>query len=302
MIASTFHLTATLAVLLCAGLMPDTGSTEPAFVGAAAIVAQDQSPRGESGATEAHKPNPALEAAIKKLKIPGLVINLEERCVDIESRICLDKGMLELVACTKGSKEHESIVAIEARPMHIHTALLLLGADAGNPAIRQAADGENKIWIDQPPRGSAVDVLLVFPDKAGKLAEHPISKFIAKSSEETEIGREAAAGKESDTKFPTHTFLFAGSHLVEDGPGPRKYLSDESGNVISIVTFGDELLCLSGVHSDQQDALQWQVKAADLPPVGTKVTLRLRPVPTPAATPKPTATPKTAAKENDRNP
>jgi hypothetical protein len=67
-----------------------------------------------------------------KVKIPGLVINLEKRCVDVESSICLDQGFLELIACTKGTKEQESIVAIEARPMHVHAALLLIGVRAGN--------------------------------------------------------------------------------------------------------------------------------------------------------------------------
>ena len=61
----------------------------------------------------------------KNVKLPGLVINFRERCVDIEGSICLDRGFLELIACTKNSKEHESIVAVTARPMHIHTALLL---------------------------------------------------------------------------------------------------------------------------------------------------------------------------------
>lgn len=204
----------------------------------------------------AEQPGPALEEAIQRLKMPGVTINLKERSVDIAAEICLDKGMLELIACTKGSKEHESIVAIEARPMHIHTALLLLGAKSGNPAM-----------LDLPPKGSAVEVLLVFPDKAGKPAEHPISEFIMRAAEE----------KEADRKFPTNTFLFAGSRLVEDGAGPRKYVGDHSGNVISVVSFGDEVLCLPDIHSDQTDSLLWQVNAAGLPAVGTKVTLRLRP-------------------------
>jgi hypothetical protein len=72
-------------------------------------------------------------------------------------------------------------------------------------------------------------------------------------------------------------FLFAGSHLRDNGKGPRQYLADLSGHVISIVTFGDELLCLPGVQSHANGALMWQVDSTHLPKVGTKVTLRLRP-------------------------
>jgi hypothetical protein len=54
-------------------------------------------------------------------------------------------------------------------------------------------------------------------------------------------------------------------------------LSDQSGNVISIATFGDELLCLPAIHSQNNEALMWQVNATNLPAVGSNVTLRLRP-------------------------
>jgi hypothetical protein len=53
--------------------------------------------------------------------------------------------------------------------------------------------------------------------------------------------------------------------------------------VISIATFGDELLCLPEVHSQDNDALMWQVNATNLPAVGSNVTLRLRPHILPAA-------------------
>jgi len=230
---------------------------------------------------------PAAKSApkppFKNVKLPGLVINFQERCVDLEGSICLDRGFLELIACTKGSKEHESIVAIEARPMHIHAALLLLGANPGNPATRRPIDEQGTRWIDVPPKGDPVDVYLVFKKREGKMVERPISDFVARSGKRP--GKHLdAGGADADecTEFP-HTFLFAGSLLRGDGPGPRKYLSDLSGNVISIATFGDELLCLPGVYSNANESLMWQVDASRLPKVGSKVALRLRPRNKPAA-------------------
>lgn len=187
------------------------------------------------------KPAPqksAAKAARKHVKLPGLVIDVQERCVDIEATVCLEEGMLELVACTKGSKEHESIVAITARPMHVHTALLLLlGANNGNPAMRRPIDEQQTRWVNIPPRGDPVRVYLVFENANGKRVEHPIGAFVARAER-------SEGGFGADAKFPG-TFLFAGSLLHGDGPGPRQYLADQSGNVISIVTFGDELLCLA---------------------------------------------------------
>lgn len=227
----------------------------------------------------------AAKPARKNVKLPGVVINFQERCVDVEATVCLDEGMLELIACTKDSKEHESIVVVRARPMHIHTALLLIGAQPGNPAMRRPIDEGRTRWVDIPPQGDPVDAYLVFSNKQGKVVEHPISDFVAHSEENPDVLLGAAAGDafrdDRDKKFPK-TFLFAGSLLVGDGPGPRTYLADQSGSVISIVTFGDELLCLPGMHAKANDALMWQIDATKLPKIGAKVTLRLRPRDKPA--------------------
>ena len=39
-------------------------------------------------------------------ELMGISINLEEWCVDVDAYIFLKKGVLELIACTKASKEH----------------------------------------------------------------------------------------------------------------------------------------------------------------------------------------------------
>jgi hypothetical protein len=193
--------------------------------------------------------------------------------VDVASTVCLGQGALELIACTKDTKEHEAIIMIEAVPKHVHTALLLIGARPGSPAMRKPIDKEGTRWMDVPPSGGPVDVSLVFPDKEGKIVERPISDFIVANDDESN----PAAQGDKQERFPTNTFLFAGSILHGEKDGPRQYLCDTSGNVISIATFGDELLCLSGVHDEANGHLMWQIDNTHLPAVGTKVTLRLRP-------------------------
>lgn len=210
--------------------------------------------------------------ALRKLKLPGIELNLEERCIDVNATVCLHKGLLELVACTKGSKEHESILSIAARPMHLHTAMLLMGARPGTPAMKQVADGARPRWVSVEPAGDPIRVSMVFPDSKGKPQEHPISQFISPAQPDAIEGIPAKAKR---VTFPS-SFLFAGSHLVENGPGPKKYVCEQSGNVISISTFGDELLCLPGIHGHQNDELSWQVNPKGLPKIGEPVILRLR--------------------------
>ena len=226
-----------------------------------------------------------MKAARKPVKLPGMVVDyFEKRCIDLEATVCLEKGLLELIACTKGSKEHESIVALSARAMHIHMGLLLLGADNGHPAMRKPVDEKKSRWVHVPPRGDPIDVFLVVANKDGKLIEKPISDFIARSSERIDevdgavvVAPDQAGklGDEQKRRLP-HTFIFAGSQLRENGPGPRQYMADLSGNVISIASFGDELLCLPFHQTQENGSLMWQVKPGTLPKVGTKITLRLR--------------------------
>ena len=222
---------------------------------------------------------------VPELKFPGLTINARERCLDVDGTICLSEGALELIACNVGGKVHESIVAVEARPSHIHTALLLLGAKSGSPAMRRAANEEQTRWVDIPPTGDLIDVFLEFNNAEGKAVERPISDFIRRRNGET-VDRKKSGPEANKVQSIPHAFIFAGSHLKADGDGPRGYLADISGHVISMSTFGDELLCLPEVHSHQQGALTWEIDPTHLPKKGTAVTMRLRLKKSPEPEPK----------------
>lgn len=217
---------------------------------------------------------PAAEAEPKPLALPGMQINVEEQCLDVEAEVCLIEGYLELVACTAQTKEHESIIAVKAKAAHIHAGLLLLGATPGNPAMRKPIDEEMTRWREYPPRGGLIRVSLLVPGEDGQIEEHPISRFIRRSVDEYMPGAE----DEEPEPFPTDNFLFTGSHLFRPEEGPPRYLADDSGNLISLATFGDETLALPGVHSEANGALVWEVDSTRLPAMGSKITLRLTPV------------------------
>lgn len=219
------------------------------------------------------------------LKFPGITIDLKRRLVDLEATICLDRGPLEVIACTEGTKEHESIVSVKVKPRHVHLGLLLIGAKNGKPAMRRRLKdgGKHPRWVDVPPSGDPIAVSLVFKDEAGKATERPIGDFVrraANAGEERTSGAEAKASKDEadkpEEKFPD-SFLFAGSHLIQNKEGKTQYLADLQGNVISVATFGDEVLCLPGYNSKENAALEWEANPKTLPKVGTRVTLRLRP-------------------------
>ena len=219
---------------------------------------------------------PADNAAAQKVKLPGIKIDTENKRVDIDAKVVLDEGLLELVACIKDSKEHESLVVIEAVPMHIHTALLLIGAENGRPAMVKPANEEKTQWLHLPPKGDPIAVSLVYPDPEDetKTIERPISDFIKRT--EDGIGNDGDEEEKAEEPAKVFdTFLFAGSIMSQNEQGDREYVADVYGNVISISTFGDEVLCLPARISQENAALVWSVDKKHLPKRGTKVTLRL---------------------------
>ena len=237
-------------------------------------------PEGEKS-EDPEKPQVTMSEDGTQLNLPGIKVLVKERYVDVDATVCLMEGLLELVACKKDSKEHESIIAIDAKAAHVHAALLLVGAKPGNPATRQFIEGEEEgtgRWVDYLPRGQNIDVYLVVNGEDGKPVERPISDFIV--HDPNAYGYDTAQTDDKEKKverFPTKTFLFAGSHIVNDNNGNPQYLADMDGNVISISTFGDELLCLPGINTKGNDGLEWAVDPTHLPELGSKITLRLRP-------------------------
>lgn len=245
------------------------------------------------------KPNPTLNApgeitkkaapksiqeAIDNLQFPGIKINTERWSVDIDATVALHDGLLELVACIKDTKEHESVVAVNAKPSQIHTALLLLGAQAGNPALRRlVTEGDEQRFIEIPPRGGLVDVYLVIDTPDGK-QEFPINEFIEKSPPFNPEKPDSLPKQWKTELFPTYTFMFTGSVLVEhEANEPRQYVADYTGSVVTISTFGDELLGTPEIHDSANDSLVWQVRSQGLPPVDAPLILRLVPQRDPAA-------------------
>lgn len=229
----------------------------------------EQKPAAEALADPAAEQK--LKDAIQSVKLPGIVINTTERYVDVSSQICLDQGALEFIACTKDTKEHESIVMIQALPSHIHAALLLLGAKNGNPAMRRPLDKEMTQWEDIPPKGDRIYVSIAWKKTDGSLTERPLGDFLKRTEEEDGL----PSPDRDKKKFPEF-FVFAGSHLGDPSETPRKYLADLSGHVISISTFGDELLCLPDFHGQENQALAWSIDPTHLPKRHTEVLLRLR--------------------------
>lgn len=174
---------------------------------------------------------------------------------------------LEAIVCTRNSKEHETLLATDARPSNIHAALLLLGAEPGTPGDWET--GENDEIVHIPPKGPAVAVEFVWTDPAGtERTDDPVSWVISDSD---------------GARLPDHDWVFAGSRIVEWTPPGKDapvevYDADYSGTLIGLSTFGTETLAWPLVMSPDSEVEEpvWIAEAPVTPPVDTKVIVRLR--------------------------
>lgn len=195
-------------------------------------------------------------------KMHHIVVNREDGYVDVAGAVCLDDGALELAVTLAGGKEHEAVFTIKARPRNVHLALIMVGAEPGKPGRWVYDKNRNPQPID--PTGSKVAISVVI-EKDGKPVELPISAFI----------------RHTKTKkaLPNNVFVFAGSTVFKDPTNQKPvYMADQTGDIVTLVSFQGELLAIPTAASDANDQLVWEVNPDNTPDVGTAVTIRLRPV------------------------
>ena len=230
-----------------------------AFIIAATAIALIAWPTARAQETAKPPAEAAPAAAPDPAKLPNVNVNIEQKYIDLSGEVCLNDGLLELVVTVRSAKEHESVFTVKARPQHIHLALLMLGLKPGAPGSWRYED-RKPIPID--PKGDRVAAFAVFRDKDGKEVETPINQFV----------KDRVSGKTLDS----HVFLFAGSKLVDPPMGERFYMADQTGDVVSLVSFDAELLAIPRAASSANDDLIWVANREKLPEVGTPVTIRLR--------------------------
>ena len=224
------------------------------------------SARAQERAEQA-KPEPAIDPTAEAIKQVneqdnGVTINVEGGYVDVKATVCLRRGeFLEMFACTKDTREHESILVIDAAPSTMHLGLLLLGLEPGKPLSYDMKFDPPKLV---PAKGPQVGVFIVI--KADDVErEIPANRWVQDNKT-----KEMKQG---------NTWLFAGSQFAEF-QGKQVYQADLNGSAISLVNFGDDLLTLPNelTHANDNHGKVWAPRTRAIPKVGTKVVIRLRPV------------------------
>jgi hypothetical protein len=200
------------------------------------------------------------ERGWKTLSRANLWFDPKGKRVILRARVVLREGVLEHLMCLKGTKEHEAIVATEAPPRVIHTALLLTGADVGHPVqfVPEFA----------PPAGTPIAIEFHWYEH-GKLKKADAREWVW----------------DAKAKAPLKTdWVFAGSIVYEDRVTKKPAYAADEGDLITVANFASAILDLP-ISSSANDADRgFTTNTAKIPPVGTEVFVFLTPrPPNPAA-------------------
>jgi len=205
-------------------------------------------------------PGPARSAesppSTQPAGLPGVRIDVKARTVELDCKVVLARGPLELLLCLAGAKEHESILATDVRPSHVHGALLAVGLTPGRPGRRMAA-GDDERFI--PPAGPPLSVSVRYVDRGGQRRRVKAAEWIRQ-----------VRGKGDPQPVG---WVFVGSGTAPD----HGYAADRSGEIISVANFPRAVIDVPFASSTANELLFFEAATDAIPPLGTPVTVILAP-------------------------
>ena len=198
---------------------------------------------------------PAPEGATRLSPKFDVWVDAKRGAVLVDGQVSLRKGMLEMFACIRNTKEHESVVTADTQAFLVHAGLLRLGAEPGHPA--------QFVPEFKPPAGTEIEVTVEWRDEQGKPQTAKAQDWI----------RDLKTGKAM-----TYPWVFAGSRFWTDEETGKQYYQAEGGDFICVSNFGTASLDIPVESSQSNDALEFEAFTEHIPPLGTPVRLVLKPV------------------------
>jgi len=96
-------------------------------------------------------------------RLGKIELNLNSETVTLHGKVNMNAGLIELFACTKTGKVHESVLVMDVDPIHLQTALILLGLEFGG-GVRYQGD-------PLTPKGDRINIQVEW-NTAGEVKHH----------------------------------------------------------------------------------------------------------------------------------
>jgi hypothetical protein len=183
-----------------------------------------------------------------------LWLDKKRKAVVAGGKICLREGQLEMFACPKGTKEHESIVALNCLAEEVHLALLGMKA---KPGTTVKFDPEY-----QAATGDIIDIFVQWKQPDGTSKEVRAQELIK---------------HEKTGKAMAYDWVFAGSGFYKDDQTGREHYQANGGDLICVSNFPTATLDLPVASTDANGGLLFTAFTENIPPKDTEVRVILVP-------------------------
>ncbi len=216
---------------------------------------QDFAAKGNDQASNQEEQTIEIPADWHRMFKEEVWLDLKNKQVIIAGTICLNFGPLEMFVCPVNTKEHESVIAAHAQSKQVHAALLAIGFNPGSPC---QWDPEYK-----PASGPVIEVDIRWFD----------------TEQNKEVTRSAASMiRDSQTKQPmSQKWVFGGSQIWNDPETGESIYYGDSGEMICLSNFSTATIDLNVESSASNDGLLFEAFTENIPPVGTKVYVVIKP-------------------------
>jgi len=205
----------------------------------------------------------------------GVFVDRERGEIALRGEVVFrDDDIIEYVCCAAGTAEHESIIAVKANPLAVRLALML-------PPFR-LKPGTVIRWADsgvKPPTGPKVLVFAEYRDpKTKKTVRGRAEDWILMES------KDPKTGKWVRRPMRRTGFVFAGGGFFEGVRGGRRtFLANGDGAIVT--TYNRISSVIDNPQKEGASDEVWFPDSKRIPPLGTKVTVILKPVLSPASQP-----------------
>ena len=196
---------------------------------------------------------PQSAELVRLSKTGEIWLDPKRKAVVMDGQICLREGNLEMFACPKGSKEHESVVSINCKPEEAHAGLLAAGAKPGKP-VRF-----NPEYVSAS--GDIIDIYVLWHDDKGKKQQAKAQQFVKNAKTQ---------------KAMEFDWVFAGSGFWKDDDGKEHYQAN-GGDFICVSNFPSAMLDLPIESSQANGELMFHALTENIPPKGTRVRIVMIP-------------------------
>jgi hypothetical protein len=183
-------------------------------------------------------------------QVGDVTLDRAARTVTIPAVVNQDRAAVEYLLVASSGKTHESVLRTDAAPLHVHAAMLLLGARAATDADPAWARGR----AAEPP-GDVVTLEIAWRDARGRARRRPAERWVW--------------NEETRAAMSRGPWRYNGSQLFRG-----LFMAQEDGSVIALISDPDALV--NNPRRGRENDEIWRVNTRRVPPVGTPVEVVVR--------------------------